>query len=130
MKMFWLNFIFILNLTFQINLGEIVMRNSYTRKNFADKDHPGRCVIPELDLILSAGVIKNPDPDSCEQIYCSSNGMAMFIACPPVFVEDEDNCWIGDLTSPQLPFPECCKRQIHCSSQNKRRRGARMETIL
>ncbi|XP_041675255.1 uncharacterized protein LOC108102610 [Drosophila eugracilis] len=74
--------------------------------------HPNKCVINQ-ELVLNPGVsIKDPTHE-CRKIVCGHNGRVVFHSCGVSI--PSPSCHYGDYLNPNLPYPECCRRELICN---------------
>ncbi|XP_017061119.1 uncharacterized protein LOC108101322 isoform X2 [Drosophila ficusphila] len=79
---------------------------------YSDPRHPGKCTINE-GLVLNPGVSIKDTTHECRKIVCGLNGRVVFHSCGVTVASPP--CHYSGHLSPELPYPDCCRRILVCN---------------
>ncbi|XP_055845540.1 uncharacterized protein LOC129911696 isoform X2 [Episyrphus balteatus] len=80
---------------------------------FRHPQHPGKCHLGE-GLIMETGEVSKKHDGECKMVTCYENGHASIMHC--VKQKMREGCTEGHVLYPEAAFPDCCKREISCST--------------
>ncbi|XP_011290794.1 uncharacterized protein LOC101896276 [Musca domestica] len=82
---------------------------------YKDPAHPNKCVIKEMNLILSPGdLVPHPTPGICVRVECLKDSLAVFYSCGVIGAPD--GCIVGPPLNATAPYPLCCSKPIICNT--------------
>ncbi|XP_013106843.1 uncharacterized protein LOC106086644 [Stomoxys calcitrans] len=80
---------------------------------YKDSDHPDKCVMKNIDLVLSPGE-EARHPDNCIRLMCHENNLLIGHSCGSI--GPPNGCVLGKALEPTAPYPACCKREFICNN--------------
>ncbi|XP_075166911.1 uncharacterized protein LOC142239032 [Haematobia irritans] len=89
------------------------------RGYYRDEDYLGKCVMKDLNLILSAGDIVQHQ-NKCIRLLCYENSLLIGHSCGAV--GPPEGCVLGKQLNATASYPECCVREFICNTIESRER--------